>query len=105
MRSCRTLDIEQAAGRATESRGATMKFGTGLRWRGTPVSPHVRTTIDQLLDDARHGLDRLDPLATLDAIRAGATLIDIRSESQITQDGVVPGALVISRNVLEWRLD
>jgi len=64
-----------------------------------------RTTIDQLLDDARRRLDRLGPLATFDAMRAGATLIDIRSESQITRDGVVPRALVIPRNVLEWRLD
>ncbi len=65
----------------------------------------ARTTIDQLLDDARHRLERLDPMSTLDAVRAGATLIDIRSESQIAEDGVVPGALVIPRNVLEWRLD
>jgi rhodanese-related sulfurtransferase len=65
----------------------------------------ARTTIDQLLDDARQALDRLDPLATLDAMRAGATLIDIRSESQIAEDGLIPGALVIPRNVVEWRLD
>jgi rhodanese-related sulfurtransferase len=65
----------------------------------------ARTTIDQLLDDARRRLDRLDPLATLDAIREGATLIDIRSDSQIAQDGVIRGALVIPRNVLEPRLD
>jgi rhodanese-related sulfurtransferase len=32
-------------------------------------------------------------------------LIDIRSDSQIARDGVVPDALVIPRNVLEWRLD
>jgi rhodanese-related sulfurtransferase len=65
----------------------------------------ARTTIDQLLSDARHRLDRLDPPAALNAISAGATLVDIRTESQIAQDGVVPGALVIPRNVLEWRLD
>ncbi len=35
----------------------------------------------------------------------GATLIDIRSDSQIARDGTIPGALVIARNVLEWRLD
>ncbi len=34
-----------------------------------------------------------------------ATLIDIRSDTQIATDGVVPGALRIGRNVLEWRLD
>lgn len=65
----------------------------------------ARITIDQLLEDARRGLDRLGPAAALDAMRAGATLIDIRSDSQIAADGVIPEALVIPRNVLEWRLD
>ena len=65
----------------------------------------ARTTIDQLLGEARLHLHRLDPLATRDAIGAGATLIDIRSDTQIAKDGVVPTALVIPRNVLEWRLD
>jgi rhodanese-related sulfurtransferase len=65
----------------------------------------TRTTIDQLLADARRRLQRLDPLAALDATRAGASLIDIRGDSQIARDGVIPGAVVIPRNVLEWRLD
>ena len=65
----------------------------------------TRTTIDQLLADARRLLQRLYPPAALEAIRAGATLTDIRGDSQIAQDGTVPGALVIPRNVLEWRLD
>jgi rhodanese-related sulfurtransferase len=64
-----------------------------------------RTTIDELLDSARRGLDRLTPAAAAAAVRSGATLIDIRSDSQIARDGVVPDALVIARNVLEWRLD
>jgi len=38
-------------------------------------------------------------------MESGAALIDIRSDSQIAGDGVIPGALVIQRNVLEWRLD
>jgi rhodanese-related sulfurtransferase len=38
-------------------------------------------------------------------MRSVAVLIDIRSESQIARDGTIAGALVISRNVLEWRLD
>lgn len=38
-------------------------------------------------------------------MEAGAALIDIRTEGQIAADGLVPGALVIGRNVLEWRLD
>jgi rhodanese-related sulfurtransferase len=62
-------------------------------------------TIDELLASARRGLARLDPAAALDAQWSGATLIDIRTDSQIARDGTIPGALVIARNVLEWRLD
>jgi rhodanese-related sulfurtransferase len=70
-----------------------------------PSRAMTRTTIDQLLADARRCLERLDPRAAFDATRAGAVMIDIRTDSQIAQDGAIPGALVISRNVLEWRLD
>jgi len=65
----------------------------------------VRTTIDDLLARARTRLERFDPAGALHAMHAGATLIDIRAESQIARDGTVPGALLIGRNVLEWRLD
>jgi rhodanese-related sulfurtransferase len=65
----------------------------------------ARITIDELLARARRGMTRLEPAGALAAMRKGATLIDIRSEAQIAQDGVVPEALLISRNVLEWRLD
>jgi rhodanese-related sulfurtransferase len=68
--------------------------------------PHMpRRTVNELLTAARARLHRLDPAASREAQQAGATLIDIRSESQIAADGVIPGALVIARNVLEWRLD
>jgi rhodanese-related sulfurtransferase len=65
----------------------------------------ARITIDELLARAREGLTRLHPHEAALAMRRGATLVDIRSDSQIARDGVVPGALVIARNVLEWRLD
>jgi rhodanese-related sulfurtransferase len=65
----------------------------------------TRTTINDLLAQARRDLDRLGPDEAFTAQRQGATLIDIRSESQIAEDGLIPGALVIARNVLEWRLD
>jgi rhodanese-related sulfurtransferase len=65
----------------------------------------TRTTIDQLLADARRHLRRLDAVAAFAATRAGATLIDIRADRQIVREGAIPGALVIPRNVLEWRLD
>jgi rhodanese-related sulfurtransferase len=65
----------------------------------------ARTTIDDLLAAARHGLCRLHPAQALVAMRSGAALIDIRGDAQIARDGTIPGALVIGRNVLEWRLD
>lgn len=65
----------------------------------------ARTTIDEFLADARRRLNRLDPAEALRAMRCGAALIDIRCESQIARDGTIVGALVIPRNVLEWRLD
>jgi rhodanese-related sulfurtransferase len=65
----------------------------------------TRITIDELLAAARSGMDRLAPAQALQAMRSGAALIDIRSDSQIARDGTIAGALVIGRNVLEWRLD
>jgi rhodanese-related sulfurtransferase len=61
--------------------------------------------IDDLLAEARARLVRVAP-ADLDAERAaGALVVDIRPVEQRTQDGELPGAIVIDRNVLEWRLD
>lgn len=66
----------------------------------------ARRTIDELLDQARRGLDRLAPReAAAAAGEADTVLVDIRSEGQRSLDGGVPGALVIGRNVLEWRCD
>jgi hypothetical protein len=68
--------------------------------------PDERQTIDGLLRESRVELDRLSPERAHAAMRRGALLIDIRSDSQRAADGVVPsGALFIARNVLEWRLD
>jgi rhodanese-related sulfurtransferase len=62
-------------------------------------------TADDLLAEARRGLDRLGPTEAASAISAGAVLVDIRSELQRERDGVVPGSLFFPRNVLEWRCD
>ncbi|MEW2354147.1 rhodanese-like domain-containing protein [Spirillospora sp. NPDC029432] len=62
-------------------------------------------TIDEVLAAARARLDRLDPVQAHAEARAGALLIDIRPAAQRADEGEVPGALVIERNVLEWRLD
>jgi hypothetical protein len=62
-------------------------------------------TIEELLAEARSGLDRLEPSEAASAMSAGAVLVDIRSELQRERDGVVPGSVFFPRNVLEWRCD
>jgi rhodanese-related sulfurtransferase len=61
------------------------------------------TAIDDLLARARERIDRVEPAEALAEIGEGAVLVDVRSESQIARDGTVPGAIVVARNVLEWR--
>jgi rhodanese-related sulfurtransferase len=62
-------------------------------------------TVDQLLAEARIGIERIGPEEAASAMSAGAVLVDIRSESQRQRDGVVPGSVFLPRNALEWRCD
>jgi rhodanese-related sulfurtransferase len=61
-------------------------------------------TIDDLLDRARQQLERVDPNQAARELATGALLVDIRPADQRSQGGGIPGATVIDRNVLEWRL-
>lgn len=62
--------------------------------------------IDDLLADLRRSLPARPAAAELPALRArGALIVDIRPAELRSRDGEVPDALVIDRNVLEWRLD
>jgi rhodanese-related sulfurtransferase len=70
-----------------------------------PESTTTRTSVDELLAEARRRIDRVEP-ADLDAeVAAGALVVDTRPLEQRWRDGEMPGAIVIDRNVLEWRLD
>jgi rhodanese-related sulfurtransferase len=62
-------------------------------------------TVDDLLRDARSRLERLSPEEALAAARRGGLIVDIRSERQRTEQGLVPRAHFVPRNVLEWRAD
>lgn len=62
-------------------------------------------SVDELLADARSRLQRLEPAAAAHELDAGARLVDIRPIWQRTRDGEIPGAVVVERNHLEWRLD
>jgi rhodanese-related sulfurtransferase len=64
-----------------------------------------RRTIDDLLAEARGRLRRLTPAEAAEACSRGALLVDTRSAAQRAEQGELPGALVIERNALEWRLD
>ncbi|HEX5427541.1 rhodanese-like domain-containing protein [Segeticoccus rhizosphaerae] len=61
--------------------------------------------IDAVLQAARRGVSRLTPTQAAEAVRDGALLVDTRTEAQRRVQGELPGALVIDRTVLEWRLD
>jgi rhodanese-related sulfurtransferase len=61
--------------------------------------------VDRLPEQARSGIRRLTPEETMDAGRRGALVVDTRTETQRREQGEMPGALVIDRTVLEWRLD
>ncbi|MEV4617574.1 rhodanese-like domain-containing protein [Asanoa sp. NPDC049573] len=66
----------------------------------------MRRSIDEILEAARERLVRLDPEpAHLAAREGGAVLIDTRPVGQRDATGTIPGAVIIDRNVLEWRLD
>ena len=65
----------------------------------------MNRSIDDLLAEARERLNRV-AVDDLEAeLAAGALLIDTRPVEQRERDGEMPGAIVIDRNVLEWRLD
>jgi rhodanese-related sulfurtransferase len=61
--------------------------------------------IDEVLADARRGWVRMEPADAAEAMRDGALLVDTRPVEQRERDGEIAGAIVIDRNVLEWRLD
>jgi rhodanese-related sulfurtransferase len=63
------------------------------------------SAIDTLLAQARARLDRVAPRDLEAEVAAGALVVDIRPVEQRDRDGEMPGALVVDRNVLEWRLD
>jgi rhodanese-related sulfurtransferase len=64
-----------------------------------------RCTIDELVARVRGVLRRVAPEDLAAEMRAGALVIDVRPADQRARDGALPGAVVVDRNVLEWRLD
>jgi rhodanese-related sulfurtransferase len=88
-----------AEGRAA---GARRSARTG---RISAVITRTGTGIDGVLTEARRGVRRYTPHETVAALRRGALVVDTRTETQRAETGELPGAVVIDRTVLEWRLD
>jgi rhodanese-related sulfurtransferase len=61
--------------------------------------------VDDILGRSRAGLERLTPEAARAAVAQGAVIVDTRPIDQRREQGVVPGAVIVCRNVLEWRAD
>jgi rhodanese-related sulfurtransferase len=76
---------------------------------GQKLKPAYRAgalSIEQILSAARSRLRRLSPNEACEAVaKTEALLVDIRPEGQRAIEGSIPGALVVERNVLEWRFD
>jgi rhodanese-related sulfurtransferase len=69
-------------------------------------SPETQgSAIDRLLAECRRDVDRVRPEHLAEEVAAGALVVDTRPVDQRNRDGELPGAVVVDRNVLEWRLD
>jgi rhodanese-related sulfurtransferase len=65
----------------------------------------VSPSADDLVDLARRRTGRTTPAELASVVAAGGLVIDIRPADQRALEGELPNAVVVERNVLEWRLD
>lgn len=62
--------------------------------------------IDRFLDGVRVAIEpRAEPADLAGVLESGGLVVDIRPDDLRERDGLLPGAIVVGRNVLEWRLD
>jgi rhodanese-related sulfurtransferase len=61
--------------------------------------------VGRLLADVQRNLDRVEPEDLAAEVAAGALVVDIRPAENRSSEGPLPGAVVVERTVLEWRLD
>jgi rhodanese-related sulfurtransferase len=96
-RSVRANRLQELPARLTGTTSPDLEAGM--------AAPATATTIDELLAQARAMLPhRPSPAEALHAQAGGALLVDIRGDDQ-RRDGLIPGAIVLPRNSLEWRCD
>ena len=100
------LDGSQLVPREHSSERVEMLDQQWQTQRPNPANHAGALSIEQTLAAARARLRRLSPEDAYRMVaKTGATLVDIRPESQRAIEGSIPGALIVERNVLEWRFD
>jgi len=65
----------------------------------------IATPVEALLDEARRHIERVNPEDLGRWRVSGALVVDIRPERQRAEEGEFDHAVVVERNVLEWRFD
>jgi rhodanese-related sulfurtransferase/mannose-6-phosphate isomerase-like protein (cupin superfamily) len=99
------LDGSELVPRRREPQEAQLANKEWRAKQGLPLALRGASNIDGVLAAARAKLRRLSPDEAYKAAKTGATLVDIRPEGQRAAEGEISGALVVERNVLEWRFD
>jgi rhodanese-related sulfurtransferase len=99
------LDADSAALLTAEPAEAAYSPHVPIRPPADVPAPAGSRGIADILAEARERLTRVDAGQAAAAQRAGTLLVDIRPVAQRRHFGEIPGALIIERNVLEWRLD
>jgi rhodanese-related sulfurtransferase len=65
----------------------------------------VTTSTTDLLERARRRIHRVGPHELHGIVAEEGLIVDIRPDAQRREEGAFPGALIVERNVLEWRFD
>lgn len=60
---------------------------------------------DDLVAWARRRIERVTPTGLADFVGRHGIVADIRPDAQRAVEGFLPGAVIVERNVLEWRFD
>jgi rhodanese-related sulfurtransferase/quercetin dioxygenase-like cupin family protein len=100
------LEGDRLIPRMIEARESEIRDGHRSTHKQEPEARIGALSIDQMLAAARTRLQRLSPKDAYEAAaNSKAVLVDIRPTSQRALEGCIDGALIVERNVLEWRFD
>lgn len=62
-------------------------------------------SVKQMLEAANAAVPKITPAEAKEMIRKGALVLDVRDAPELEKSGKIPGALNISRGMLEFRAD